>query len=46
MHLLPTTIFAALEGGAADPGVYGTLIPLIIALPLVREGKLNLQAFT
>jgi NADH-quinone oxidoreductase subunit L len=37
MHLLPITLLAAAEGSeavAADPGIYATLIPLIIALPL------------
>ena len=37
MHLLPITLLAAAEGSEAavvDPGIYATLIPLIIALPL------------
>jgi len=37
MHLLPISILASTAEAteaAGDPGVYGTLIPLIIALPL------------
>jgi NADH-quinone oxidoreductase subunit L len=39
MHLLPSLIFAAVEaepaGVAADPGIYGILIPLIPLLPIL-----------
>ena len=35
MHLLPSHIFAATETAVADPGVYGTLIPLIVLLPIL-----------
>ncbi len=39
MHLLPSLIFAAVEaepvGVAADPGIYGVLIPLIPLLPIL-----------
>jgi len=36
MHLLPSTIFAATGAeAAADPGVYGILIPLIPLLPIL-----------
>ena len=36
MHLLPSTIFAATGAEvAADPGVYGILIPLIPLLPIL-----------
>jgi NADH-quinone oxidoreductase subunit L len=35
MHLLPSTIFAATTGAVVtDPGIYGTLIPLIVGLPI------------
>ncbi len=39
MHVLPSLIFAAVEaepvGVAADPGIYGILIPLIPLLPIL-----------
>ena len=39
MHLLPSLLFAAAEaepvGAAADPGIYGILIPLIPLLPIL-----------
>jgi hypothetical protein len=39
MHFLPSTILAATEGAvegvAADPGIYGILIPLIALLPIL-----------
>jgi NADH-quinone oxidoreductase subunit L len=39
MHLLPSLLFAAVEaepaGVAADPGIYGILIPLIPLLPIL-----------
>ena len=39
MHLLPSLILAAVEaepvGEAADPGIYGILIPLIPLLPIL-----------
>ena len=39
MHFLPSLIFAAVEaepvGVAADPGIYGILIPLIPLLPIL-----------
>ena len=36
MHLLPVTLLAATEpaAGSADPGIYGTLIPLLLLLPI------------
>jgi NADH-quinone oxidoreductase subunit L len=37
MHLLPSIVLAAVEGteGAADPGIYATLIPLLVLLPIL-----------
>ncbi len=35
MHLLPVTVLAATEAvGSKDPGIYATLIPLLVLLPI------------
>ena len=35
IHLLPVTAFAAVDpGGSADPGIYATLIPLLLLIPI------------